>query len=106
MNYKEELENIALELKKQTKLILNPKAHQNNCLLQALLYNLNSNKVKVAEYNAKLNVLQQYYTVDNLTTEYQEATKDYLFITLCIDNIVRENESLQKQIDKLLKLYE
>ena len=106
MNYKEELENIALELRRQSDLILSPKAHQTNSLLQVLVSNLNSNKVKIAEYNARLNVIQHYNTPDTDKEIYLEAMKDYMFTNLCIDNIERENKDLQNQINKILKLYE
>lgn len=105
MNYKEELENIALELKKQSDLILSPKAHQTNSLLQVLVQCLNNNKVKIAEYNARINVYQKYYNLEDFVNE-GDVIKEYFFATLCIDNIERENKDLQNQIDKILKLYE
>lgn len=105
MNYKEELENIALELKKQSDLILSPKAHQTNSMLQVLVQCVNSNKVKIAEYNAKINVYQKYHNLEDFINE-GDVVKEYFFATLCIDNIVRENENIQNQIDKILKLYE
>lgn len=106
MNYKEELNNIALELKRQSDLILSPKAHQTNSLLQVLVSNLNQNKVKIAEYNARINVIQQYNTSDTDKELYLESMKEYMFASLCIDNIVKENEQLQSQIDKIVNLYE
>ena len=98
------LDKIVLELKRQSDLILSPKAHQNNALLQVLVQCLNNNKVKIAEYNARINVYEKYHNLEDFMNE-GDIIKEYMFSCLCIDNIVRENESLQKQIDSLLELY-
>lgn len=105
MNYKEEFNNIAKELKRQSDLILSPKAHQTNSLLQILVSNLNQNKVKIAEYHAKINVYQKYHNLEDFVNE-SEVIKEYMFASLCIDNIIRENQNIQEQIDKILNLYE
>lgn len=103
MNYKEELNNIASELKRQSDMFLTPLMQQNNALLQALVTCLNANKTRIAEYNAKLNTYGKY-TIEDIAQDL-EAQKECFFVGLCIDNIVKENESIQKQIDELLKLY-
>ena len=100
-DYLKSLNNIVSELQRQTELILSPKANQANALLQVLVQCLNSNKVKVAEYNARINTYLKYHNLEDFVNE-SEVIKEYFFTTLCIDNIVRENELLQNQIDKLL----
>ena len=74
-------------------------------MLQILVSNLNQNKVKIAEYNARINVYEKYHNLEDFVNEH-EVIKEYMFASLCIDNIVRENKQLQSQIDKILNLYE